>query len=55
MDILQTIDEHIIIRETVGYGIIEQLEVWDIPEMMKFLKIVHNYEKMTALNEKTCT
>lgn len=51
MDILQTIDEHLLIRETVGYDVINQIEVWDLPNILSFLKIVNNYNKMTTLLE----
>lgn len=46
MDDLQIIDEHIIIRETVGYGLLDQIEVYDIPNVIKFLKIVYNYNNI---------
>lgn len=52
MDILQTIDEHMIIRETVGYDTIKQVEVWDLPNVMQFLKIVWNYNKISQLDER---
>jgi hypothetical protein len=43
----QIIDEHIIIRETVGYDILKDIEVSDIPNVLKFLKIVFNYKNMS--------
>jgi len=42
----QIIDEHIIIRETVGYDILKDIEVSDIPNVLKFLKIIFNYKSM---------
>jgi len=44
---LDIIDEHILIRETVGYEILNQVEVVDVPEVLAFLKIVFNYTRMT--------
>ena len=54
MNALDIVDEHIIIRETVGYDGIKDVEVYDMPEVIKFLKIVYNYQKMINLeNEKS--
>jgi len=50
MDDLKIIDEHIIIRETIGYKALENIEVCDIPNVIKFLKIVFNYTKMKNIN-----
>lgn len=49
MNALQTIDEHIIIRETVGYNGIKDVEVYDLPSVLEFLKIVYNYQRMNRL------
>jgi hypothetical protein len=49
MNALQTIDEHIIIRETVGYNGIKDVEVHDLPSVLEFLKIVYNYQRMNRL------
>lgn len=49
---LQTIDEHLIIRETVGYDVIEKFEVWDLPSVLDFLTIVHNYLKMDGIKKE---
>ena len=48
---LDIIDEHIIIRETVGYDFIKKIELEDLPETLKFLKIVYNYQKINKLNK----
>lgn len=39
-------DEHLIIRETVGYDLISEISYEDIPVVMNFLQIVFNYIKM---------
>jgi hypothetical protein len=49
MNKLQIIDEHIIIRETTGYSLIEKVDVLDLPEVIEFLQVVHNYLKMERL------
>ncbi len=51
MNALDLIDEHQIIRETVGYDFLNDVELVDLPELMKFLKIVYNYKKLTRLTE----
>lgn len=43
---LQIIDEHIIIRETCGYEGIKDVPVFDMPQVLQFLRICHNYQKM---------
>ena len=49
MNPIDLIDEHIIIRETVGYEFLNDVELVDIPEVMKFLKIVYNYKKLKTI------
>lgn len=49
---LDLIDEHQIIRETVGYEFLNDVELCDIPEVMKFLKIIWNYKKIKLIEEK---
>ena len=43
------IDEHLIIRETVGYEFLNKVAIEDIPEVLKFLKVVFNYTKMNNI------
>jgi len=52
MDVLQTINEHMIIRETCGYDVIKNVEVYDIPNVMQFLTICWNYEKMSNIEKE---
>ena len=49
MNALDLIDEHQIIRETVGYEFLNDVELVDLPELMKFLKIVYNYKKLKTI------
>ena len=46
MNSIQIIDHHMLIRDTVGYDVLKDVDVIDLPEVMKFLKIVDNYIKM---------
>jgi hypothetical protein len=50
---LDLIDEHEIIRETVGYEFLNNVELVNIPEVMGFLKIVYNYKKINNLTKLT--
>lgn len=43
---LEIMDQHIVIRETVGYEGIKDIEVYDLPQVIDFLQIVYNYNKM---------
>ena len=49
---INIVDEHDIIRETVGYDGIKDVELWDLPEVLRFLKVVYNYQRMNRLIEK---
>ena len=48
---IDIIDQHIIIRETIGYDGIKDIPLEDLPEIMRFLKIVYNYQKMNQIKE----
>jgi hypothetical protein len=50
MNELQTINEHITIRNTIGYDLISKIDVCDVPNVLKFLKIVDNYINMSEIN-----
>jgi hypothetical protein len=52
MNPLDQIDEHEIIRETVGYTFLKNVDLCDIPEVMKFLKIIYNYKKINNINKQ---
>jgi len=49
---MKTIDEHILIRETVGYDFISKIEIYDIPNVLQFLKIIDNYNRMQLILNK---
>ena len=52
MNAIETINQHMIIRETIGYDAIKEVEVYDLPQVMDFLKIVYNYQRMQNLISK---
>ena len=43
------IDHHLIIRETVGYEILDKIELEDLPKFIEFLKVVYNYQRMNRV------
>ena len=47
----EIIDEHTVIRETCGYDLISQVDIVDLPEVLHFLKICHNYKKMKNIDK----
>jgi hypothetical protein len=49
MNDLEVIEQHILIRDTVGYELLEKIDVYDMPNFLSFLKIVDNYNKMNKL------
>ena len=53
MNTLDLIEEHIIVRETIGYEFLNNIAIEDIPEVIKFLKIVYNYKRMSNLENKS--
>ena len=47
------VEEHIYIRETIGYDKLKDIDLQDIPEVLNFLHIVWNYCNMKdKLNEE---
>lgn len=52
MNHIDIIDEHLIIRETVGYEVLNQVPIEDMPKVMEFLKIVYNYNRMKRVVEE---
>jgi hypothetical protein len=49
MNELKIINQHMIIRETVGYDAIKDINLCDTHAVIAFLEIVWNYEKMKEL------
>lgn len=49
---LQIIEEHLIIRETIGYDFFKTIKIENVPYVLDFLKIVNNYEKINRLYKK---
>lgn len=52
MDNLDIIDHHDLIRETIGYDTIKEIDIFDLPSVMQFLKIVNNCQRMQRLIDK---
>ena len=47
----EIIEEHEIIRETVGYDFIAEVDVIDLSQVIDFLRICNNYTKMKRMEE----
>jgi len=48
---LDIVSHHEVIRDTIGYEAISKMESCEIPYIMDFLKIVHNYKKIKKLKK----
>jgi hypothetical protein len=46
---LEIMDQHIIIRDTIGYESIKDIEIYDLPQIIEFLTIIWNYTIMSNL------
>ena len=57
MSAIETINQHTVIRETIGYEGIKDIEIYDLPQVLDFLKVVYNYQRMQKLieDEHICT
>ena len=49
MDDLKIINQHQLIRDTIGYDAISGIDVVDLPDVLRFLKIVDNYSKICRI------
>lgn len=50
------VNEHQLIRELVDYDLIEKIDPNDIPQVLDFLQVIWNYEKMCEiLKEESLT
>jgi len=49
---IHLVEEHDIIRETVGYDVISKVDLIDLPAVMEFLNIVNNYNRMKRIENK---
>jgi len=48
---LEIINQHIDIRETIGYEALSDVELCDLPGVLHFLKIVNNYQRMVRIEK----
>ena len=55
MNAINIIDHHQIIRETVGYEVLNQVPIEDMPKVMEFLKIVYNHNRMKRVQQRNFT
>lgn len=48
---VRQIDEHRVIRDTIGYDQLKNVSLEDMPNVLKFLKIVDNYNRIHRLTK----
>lgn len=49
---IDIIDHHTIIRKTVGYEMLNEVDIFDMPKVMQFLKIMYNYNRMKRASKQ---
>ena len=52
MEAIEIIDEHLLIRKTVGYDFLKNVELCDLPSVLKFLRVVQTYRTIDRLTER---
>ena len=45
------IDHHQIIRETVGYEVLKEFPLEDMPRIIEFLKVIYNHQRMNRVDQ----
>ena len=53
MNQLQIINNSTYIKETIGFAILDEINVIDHPAVIEFCKIVYNYTKMKNVENAT--
>lgn len=52
MSELDIIEQHQLIVETVGYKLIKDISLSNLPQVLKFLKVVQNYKKIKNIENE---
>ena len=52
MNELQIINNSIVIKETIGFKLLDEFDIIDIPNVIKFCNIIWNYQKMCKIKEE---
>lgn len=55
MNNIKIINQHILIRNTIGYELLSKTDVYDISILLSFLTVVDNYCKMKKHVNKSRT
>lgn len=49
MNPIATIEQHETIRKTIGYNLLSQIDLVDLPVVIEFLTVVNNYNNLKRI------
>lgn len=49
MNPIATIEQHETIRNTIGYNLLSQIDLVDLPVVIEFLTVVNNYNNLKRI------
>lgn len=49
---LEILEQHQLIIQTIGYKGIKDISLSDLPQILKFLKVVQNYKKIKNIENE---
>ena len=52
MKAIEIIDEHLLIRKTVGYDFLKNIELCDLHSVLKFLRVIQTYKTIDRLTDQ---
>lgn len=53
MNPIATIEQHEVIRNTIGYNLLSQIDLVDLPVVIEFLTVVNNYNNLKRIENGT--
>ena len=52
MNPITTIEQHEVIRKTIGYNLLSQIDLVDLPVVIEFLTVVNNYNNLKRIENQ---
>ena len=52
MNPIATIEQHETIRNTIGYNLLSQIDLVDLPVVIEFLTVVNNYNNLKRIENE---
>ena len=49
MNPIATIEQHEVIRKTIGYNLLSKIDLLDLPVVIDFLTVVNNYNNLKRI------